>query len=362
MRIALLLVIASLAGACGGGATSPTSPSASTDAPLLTPSLLVIAGQKVNATNNDVQLSWSGNGASYQLIIGTVSGASDLLNATVTGTTYTWTSPRASGPYYVRVAGKRGDAMGPYSEELSVVVVDLRNVIDAMYFHAGPMSDTPSNAAANPVAGVWADGTRLRVLVSNDLGETARANAQTFADQYAALMGGAVTATAELTSTTFRSVDYTTLPEFTVALRVQTGVCPEAALACAVYGPQPIGPNRSMITFPTAGGLNLSATAHEMGHAYGMGHVLIPVTGRPEFRFMMHTSASSEQMTEIEKLAVSVARSSGVRAGMTRSQALAAGIVNPFTGTSSISRLGVSGVGAEQRDEHGWILVASRTR
>ncbi|MBP6717133.1 MAG: hypothetical protein KA205_09745, partial [Acidobacteria bacterium] len=91
-------------------------------------------------------------------------------------------------------------------------------------------------------------------------------------------------------------------------------------------------------------------------------HVLIPIAGRPELRFMMHTSAATEQMTEVEKLAVSVARSSGVRAGMTRSQALAAGIVNPFTGTSSINRLGVSGVGAERRDEHGWILVAVNAR
>ena len=67
------------------------------------------------------------------------------------------------------------------------------DMVDALYFHAGPLSDAPSNANTNPVGWVFADGSRLSVLVSTEAGDTARANAQTFVDQYAALTGGAVT-------------------------------------------------------------------------------------------------------------------------------------------------------------------------
>jgi hypothetical protein len=83
-----------------------------------------------------------------------------------------------------------------------------------------------------------------------------------------------------------------------------------------------------MITLALTGGLNVGATAHEMGHAYGMGHIQTPAAGRPEFRFMMNSNSGSEQMTEAEKLAVTVARAGGLRPGMSRSAAAGLGLIN----------------------------------
>ncbi len=311
------MILFALSAAACGSSGSPSAPSGA--APIPVPSFRQTS-QKINATNNELQLSWDGSAAAYQLVIGSNPGSSNLLSTEVTGTTYTWVSPRSG-----------------FSNELSLVVLDVRNVIDALYFHSGPLADQPADANTNPVTSVWADGTVLSVPVSMEAGDTARANAQTFAGQYAALVGGAVTATFSLTSDSMHDKDFRTFPEFTIGIRVQSGYC-GGALGCVPLGsgPAPGGPNRSIVTLEQGSGLYLSATAHEMGHAYGFGHVTPPAAGRAEFRFMMSPLGASEQMTDAEKLAITLARAAGLRAGWKRSQALAADLVNPYTGASNL--------------------------
>jgi hypothetical protein len=360
--LALVVALATLcAAACGGSgdgaALVPVAPSTGTSAQLTVPTAFLQTAQKVNAANNELSLSWTGVGTSYNLVIGRTSGAADILNTEVTGTTYTWTSPRTGGPYYARVAAKRDGVTTAFSDELSLYVVDVRDMVDALYFHAGPLSDAPSNANTNPVGWVFADGSRLSVLVSTEAGDTARANAQTFVDQYAALTGGAVTATLSTTSSTMRDQSPSALPEYTIGIRVQTGVCTEGALACANFGPAPGGTNRAFVNLPATGGLNLSAVAHEMGHAYGFGHTLTPISGRVELRFLMHPTLSAEQLTEAEKTAITFARQNGLRPGMRRNEALAAGLVNPFTGSASAFGSGDARPGGGRRDREGYIWI-----
>jgi len=290
-------------------------------------------------------------------VIGRTPGASDVLNTEVTGTTYTWTSPRTGGAYYARVAARRDGVTTAFSDELSLYVVDVRDMVDALYFHAGPLSDAPSNAATNPVGWVFADGSRLSVLVSTEAGDTARANAQTFVDQYAALTGGAVTATVSMTSATMRDQSPSALPEYTIGIRVQTDLCTAGALACANFGPAPGGTNRAFVNLPATGGLNLSAVAHEMGHAYGLGHTLTPISGRLELRFLMHPTLSAEQLTEAEKTAITFARQNGLRPGMRRNEALAAGLVNPYTAASASSGSRDVRPGGGRRDREGYIWI-----
>jgi len=328
-----VLSVVVLAAGCGssGSSSSPTSPTTSTttSSQLLVPTTFLNVGQKVNATTNEVQFSWSGNGTSYQLVIGSTSGASNLLSTEVTGTTYTWTSPRTGGTYFARVAAKRADATSAFSDELSIFVLDIRNVIDALFFRSGPMADTPSTASSNPSANLWPDGTRVRVLVSSEAGETARVNAQTFADQYAALVGGAVTAATEITSDTMRGASYPSVfADFTIGVRIQPGFC-GGALGCVpiVDGPSS---KKAIVTLEQSSGLTVGATAHEMAHAYGFGHVTVPVSGRPEFRFMMNPGYLADQLSDVEKLAITLARSGGIRPGTRRSEALSLNLVNPF--------------------------------
>lgn len=334
VKHAALALCAALFTAACGSSSAPTAPSSSTTSSVAAPTGFYQTSHKINATNNELTFAWDASataGTTYLLVVGSTPGAADVASVDVTGTTYTWVSPRKAGAYYARLAAKQGGGTSAFTTELSLFVVDIRNMIDAMYFRGGPMSDTPDNAKTDPVTSVWADGSRLAILVSQEAGDTARTNGQTFAEQYADLIGGAVTASFSMTSETMRNVDYRSFAAFTIGVRVQSGYC-GGALACVPVGsgPAPAGPNKSIVTLEAGGGLYQSATAHELGHAYGMGHVVTPAAGRPEFRFMMSPVNASEQMTAAEKLVITLARAAGLRAGWARSRALGADLVNPY--------------------------------
>jgi hypothetical protein len=123
-------------------------------------------------------------------------------------------------------------------------------------------------------------------------------------------------------------------------MRVLMNFCgTTGVIACAYYGPSPIGLNQSIVTMNTPQGY--VSIAHEVGHAYGLHHVHVNSSSRPELNFMMNPvilGTQPPQMTEPEKNAIVAARNGGIRGGTTRNQALALGLVLPFTGQTSIHR------------------------
>lgn len=318
-----------LSGACGGGGNgAPTSPSPGA---LSAPTNFRITLQRVHWTANEVQLAWSGTAPSYRVFAGSMPRGSDLLTADTTATTHTWMAPREASTYYVRVVAVRGDEISASPPELPVFTMDLRNVVDALFFRSGPMADNPNNALDNPQAGLWAEGARLSVLVSNEAGETSRTNAQRFVDDYQRASGDRVTASVQATSDDFRSLeDPRTLAPFTIVVRLLVNGCGATAniLACANLGPTGVGPNASIVTLNQPAGT--SAMSHEMGHAYGMGHVRVTGAVRPELDFLMNPTLLSQQLTEPERTAIAAAWDGGLRAGWRRNQALAAGLVLPY--------------------------------
>lgn len=288
--------------------------------------------QQVHLDSNVIQLTWMGTSPTYRVVIGSNSQLSDVLTVDVTGTTYTWTSPREEKWYYVRVFSTGGSQMSGASAELQVFTVDLRNVIDAMYFRAGPAGDIPSNALNNPSASVWADGTRLLVRISQATGDVVATNTRQFVDEYAAIVSGAITATTEVTEEDFRTLNINQVPLFTIPVRLLNTGCGTGALACAFYGPAPLGQNKSLVNIVSLNPNAQNAMAHEMGHAYGMGHVRVLSATSAELNFMMNPVYNSTgRMTPTERTAIAVAREAGLRAGWTRNQALAAGLVAPYT-------------------------------
>ncbi len=335
--LALLSVASATCG--GGGSAAPSGPPPAGS--LVSPTNFRVILQRVLFTNNEIQFSWSGSGSTYRVSAGAASGGSELLNVEVTGTSYTWMAPRTEAIFYVRVAATQGTATST-AAELPVFTVDMRNVIDALFFGLGPMSQNAAGRG-NPPANIWADGTRLTVRVSTESGDTARANAQTFVDEYAAVIGGAITAGVEVTPDDMKSLTTPSqLPLLTVVIRVLSGWCGGAGIiACANIGPAPVGSNRSIVTMNGAsGGISI---AHELGHAYGMQHVIRNASARAELDFMMNPSLVNAQMTETEKSAIRAARDGGLRAGMTRSQAEDAGLVNRFPSLSPSAVAGFSG-------------------
>lgn len=322
-----LCVVIACGGGGGGGSSTPTAPSG-----LSAPGGLQITRQQVTLTSNIVHLSWTGSAPTYRVSFGTTSGSSDIFTADVTGTSYTWNAPRVANAYYGRVVAISGTQTSGPSNETLVFTIDLRNVIEALYFRTGPMSDAPSAVPTNTAAGVWADGTRLHVPIEQQLGEPTRAFAERFLNDYAAIVSGAITATTALTTESFSSLTLGQVPLFTIPTRVRNDFCSSGALACAYYGPAPVGSNRSLVTMVSASQGALRAMAHELGHAYGMGHVRVTAAVRAELNFMMNPTLVSDEMTETEKAAIAAAREGGIRAGWTRNQAVAAGLVNAYTG------------------------------
>lgn len=334
MKRALVLAAAIIAAACGS--SSPASPSNSTGSNSLSAtSSFVVSLQQLSMTANTVSFTWASTGATtYKMMIGSSSGASDLINADVTGTTYSWAGPRTAGIFYARVAPTSEGQTGTVSTELPVFTLDLRNMIDAMYFGVGPMSQSPT---FNPTAfntqlpaAIWPDGTALTVLVTNEAGSVSLASAQRFTSEYLAATSNHVTATVSTTAQDFKGVALTALPANTIVVRVDQVCTQVGVVACANFGPTPVGTTRSFVNLNTSAGS--ISVAHEIGHSFGLNHVAVSAGARPEFAFLLNPSLASQQMTEAEKAVLSAARAGGMRNGWNRAQALAAGLVLPYTG------------------------------
>jgi len=212
--------------------------------------------------------------------------------------------------------------------------MDLRNAIDALFFSSGPMADMPEWSRFDLPASMWPDGSVIRILVSAEAGERNRAIAQEFADDYADATGGAIRATTEIVPDDFHSTATADLPPFTIGMRVLRVCTGTNVVACADPGPAPFGGNRSFVNL-NAPGAPSSPVEHELGHSYGMFHVHVNASLRPELNFLMNPVIVSTRLTDPEKNAISAARAGGLRAGMKRSEALVRGLVLPYTGQVS---------------------------
>lgn len=329
MKRALIIAAALIAAACGSSSPSAPSSGSSTTSAVTG---FVVSLQQISLTANTVTFAWTSTGATtYKMMIGNTSGASDLVNVDVTGTSYVWTGPRTAGIFYARVAATGG---GAASTELPVFTLDLRNMIDAMYFAAGPMSQ---NATINPTpfnsqifAGIWADGSTVTVLVTNEAGSVSLTAAQRYVADYLAATSNHITATVATTATPYTTATLSSLPEFSVVVRVASVCTQPGVIACANLGPSPIGSNRSFVNLNAVGGGG--SVAHEIGHSFGFSHVAVSTGARPEFAFLLNPALVGTQMTEAEKAVLAAARAGGMRANWTRAQALAAGLVLPYTG------------------------------
>lgn len=286
--------------------------------------------QRVTLTSNQIDLAWSGGTTpGYRLLVGSSAGNSDIGSIDTTQTSYTFVAPRTANTYYARVVGISGAASSAASRELTITTLDLRSVIDALFFRAGPLSPGKAVQLGSIQAGVWPDGTHLRVLVSREAGESRRAEAQAAVDDYASTVDGAITGTAELVDDDLHSLVLSQVPPFTIAIRVIPGFCGASALGCESGGPAPIGPNSSIVTLHSPS--LTSVAAHELGHAYGLFHITGAPVGALFGSFLMNPTATADiTMSPAEKAAIGAGHAGGIRAGTTRDQALASGLVLPY--------------------------------
>jgi len=320
---------------CGGGGSTPTAPATSPPPPLQAPDTLNARAHQVTMTSNIVTIAWNSAAVTHRLVIGSGPGLQDVLVANVVGASYEWNAPGTAALYYIQVFATNGENVSAPSSTMQLTTIDLRHVIDAMFFRSGPLADEPETALGNPAAGVWPDGTRVRVVISETVGTGARSFGERFLQDYAALTFGGVTGSISMTAEDFLNLTLGQVEPFDVPVRVRAAFCGANAVACAYYAPPPLGANRSIVTFANDGQNALRAMAHELGHVYGLGHVRAPLGSATQATaFMMNPSLLSDAFTSTEMAAITAARAGGLSPFWRREQALAAGLVQPFTSST----------------------------
>lgn len=327
-RPLVVLVLALSVASCGSSAPSAPSPPVGA---LAAPFGLHVVSQRVTMLANEIVLGWAGTAPGYRMLIGSGVNGTDIKSVDVATLSYTFVAPRTANIYYARVVATNGDQFSAPTIDLPVSTLDLRDIIDALFFNAGPMSEGRSSFRPESVpAGVWRDGAHLRVLVSREAGESTRGLAQAAIDDYAAIVDGAITGTTELVDDDMRRpMRLDELAPFTIAVRVWPPVCPSNASGCANYGPAPLGPNAAFVNLrsPDVTGRTVG---HELGHAYGLHHLFRANTHGSELRFLMSSPALTGTLSDPEKAAIAAARAGGIRSGTTRGEAIAAGLVLPY--------------------------------
>ena len=238
-QLTVVLVLAACASAC-----ESTSRYVPTPLPGVRGSVtaLSVLDQRVTLMSNEVVLGWAGPAQEYRLLIGNAPETSDVLRVDATSTPYTFVAPRTANTYHARVAAFSGDTPGTPSSEIVINTLDLRHIIDALFFAGGPMSEGRAVQPDSRQAAVWRAGSHLRAPVSVEAGQGIRALVQQTIDDYASAVGGAITGTTELVDDTMRSLSRPDqLPPFTVATRIHPGACLAIATGCANFGPAPFG-------------------------------------------------------------------------------------------------------------------------
>ncbi len=336
MRGVWLGLICVIAVGCGGSSpttptplTGTTTPAPPTPTAPLAPTALTLISQNADIGENEFEIAWSGSGDQYELSIGTATGLSDVLATDVPTPRYSWTA-RASGQrtYFARVTAKNNVGASPPSSELRLVFVDLRDVIDALLFTSGPMSETKRAGVPTIQWTPWPDRSNVRILMSVELADITRQRAQRFIDHWASLTGNGVAGVVTITDDRMRDLTYQQVPVNTVAVRM----VPDNHCTCNTGGPPSTyggrtNPGKSITTLNTP---DSSGITHELGHAYGMWHVYLP-GGTKLTRPVMGPAGAGEHLefSDLELRAITRMRSAGMRNGSTRATALARGLVNP---------------------------------
>ena len=270
-RAGLLVVLGCLAGCSGKpGATAPTptSPTAA-QTPPLAPSLIRYTG--LSFAQRTISINWAAvSGADrYVIEVGSSSGAADRATLSISSPTAVATIPDlAPGVVYVRVKAANAAGVSSASSELWVEMVDIRNVIEALFLGSGPFSEGNRPRHSGRTMFGWAPGSRVSVRVPHEVGgEQFDAIAQTINTVNAVMDVQLFSERATLTSGQYNQLRPSGI---TIVLREPCPLNVGHTRGCATTssGPQF---SRALIQIPNPAEQGF-VWVHEIAHALGLNH------------------------------------------------------------------------------------------
>jgi hypothetical protein len=278
---------------------------------------------------NDVVFTWvaPANVQSSTLEIGSSTGASDVLSTNVgTATTFDWhTAP--VGNFFIRIRSTAGST-SLVSSELLLGVQSLKQVIEGLFFGAGPMA-SPVSAQASAGA-VWLGsprGASYQILVKSTISTSLVQQA----------VQQIVSATGNQFSATVTSV--ATLPASPGAHQIMIGddlaICPSIivpgetvfGITCSIR--IDVNGFSSAVIGLTASGQFNAITVHELCHALLVAqHIQTPLGGQePVMSTIVGAGEESISFSRYELAAIQAVYSSSISPFATRAQFKAAGLV-----------------------------------
>ena len=287
MRRLLVIVAIVVLAACGGGGGSSAPPAGPSGNGLTAPSGFRVTLQKVNLTSNEVAVTWTGSGSTYRVFAGSTPGGADKLlwkcrDRRTTGsrrakrrsTTCAW--PPSAARTRARRRGRSRSSRWTCAMRLTRSTLAagrwrtfLRTRSSIPQPRSGRMVRS-SGFSYRPRPGSRRERWRRPLPVT-----TPRSPAAPFAQRRRS------------SPRTFKRRRFQTWLRSQLRMRILQGVCSQpGVIACANYGPVPIGPNKSFVNMNGPGGY--IATAHELGHAYGLHHVHVNTSARAELNFLMN--------------------------------------------------------------------------
>jgi hypothetical protein len=351
--VAVAIAAATAFAACGGGGGTTGASASPPSATALDFTVVPMV-----ASQTTVTFTWKGtNATSYQVEIGSRAGASDVATIEASDSPATWSGVPV-GTFYVRVRGRQGASVGAASNEVTVASVDARQVIEALVFGTGPLA-VAGNAAGPQLPDTmegWPPGTVFQVKIGQSLFSGFAALVEQTAAQIGPATRGAVQAIVA-----GRFPDPQPDPargEVTVGMlapdAILTQCLCQSCVGCAWTWL--VGPTITRSRILLSDSAQPSAAAHELGHAIGLAHIIVPSGMRPAFAMGFTTDGRYAARGQTETLDPATVRvletlyGAGLTAGATRRQFEAAGFV-PSAAAASARRPDARGPGFVLRQE-----------
>ena len=340
--LALALIAGLAAGGCGSN-KGPTEPGAGPSPGLSAPTGVSISN--VSVKDRTATFTWNAvpGATGYVLEIGRTSNGTEFAVTTIEGgpTTHVATDLPV-GISFARVRAKTASATSAPAPELRFVVPDIRDIIEALFFETGPNRYTDLNGNSG-VGGslwlAWAPGSNIRTRVaglSEQEAEHVERSLQQIEEATNGLVRGGIV---ERLVEPFAPNSLLVSGELRVVVHsdMQT-YCGNATVAgCASWS---LGLQRYVISSAVRAKPAQPADLfmHELGHSVlGLGHIQLGPwrtlsetswPGLPRPTMFPTASGGPAVLTPTEMAAIKMVYAAGLRAGATRPDFYAAGLIN----------------------------------